>query len=223
MSPVNGKTVLKPTLYDLFQNMKGDVFASLNAVKLGTIQSYDSVKQTASVQVAFDRVLNSGSSVPMPKLVDVPVIFQQGGGIGMRFPVEAGDECILLFNDANIDAWFASGGNSKPMTGRQHDVSDAVAFVGPNSLANALTLALADDEGGFADATAKVAITGGKITLANVTGTLLSILQTWMTSLAALFTALGADPGLQPATQAAATAAATATTIASAALGALLY
>lgn len=68
-----------------------------------------------------------------PLLTDVPVVFPRGGGCTLTFPVNAGDECTVIFADRCIDFWWQSGGVQEPVDVRMHDLSDAFAIVGPQS------------------------------------------------------------------------------------------
>lgn len=212
---INGHFVTPPTLVDLLEAHAEDTGAKLRVCMPGTIKTYDAVKRTASVVVAENFVLNNGTVAVMPyPLLDVPVVTLQGGGVHVGLPVQPGDECLLVFADFNIDAWYVAGGQQTPPDARQHNISDAFAFVGPNSLANPLLTALLATEGGLAAALAKVAINPltNLITIAN--GPLPANKLGGI--LALLFTTLAADPSLSPASQAALTAAV-------AQLAALLY
>jgi len=189
---VNGLNVTDPSLKNLFDNSKTDIFQTFNCVKIGTIVSFDSTKRTAEVQISFKRSLTLPIKdelgreqfiVSYPLLVDCPVVTLQGGGGAVAFPISAGDECLIFFSDSNIDAWFDNGGEALPLDGRRHDLSDGIALVGLNSLANTLSVALATDETGIADATAKVSIKNGKVNISNDTQSLLTALDTFLTGL----------------------------------------
>ena len=108
----------------------------------GIVESFDAEAETVSVQPAIrGRILQPDGSerlVSLPLLVDVPVVFQGGGGFTMTFPVKPGDECLVVFASRCIDAWWQSGGVGDPLETRQHDLSDGFAFVGPRSKARAL-------------------------------------------------------------------------------------
>ena len=77
-------------------------------------------------------------------LVDVPFVVITGGVGGLQMPIAAGDECLLFFNDREIDNWYVSGEISTPTSRRTHDFSDAVALVGVRSLSRLLVGYLAD-------------------------------------------------------------------------------
>lgn len=105
----------------------------------GIVQSFDPVAVTVVVQPAIKgRIMQKDGtwqSVNMPLLVDVPVSFPRGGGATLTFPVNTGDECLVVFADRCIDAWWQSGGIQEPMEPRMHDLSDGFAFIGPMSQA----------------------------------------------------------------------------------------
>ena len=69
----------------------------------------------------------------------MPVYYPSGGGFTLTFPIAAGDECIVLFNDRQIDNWLATGAGKPPIVGRAHDLSDGLALVGIRNNTRALT------------------------------------------------------------------------------------
>ena len=99
----------------------------------GIVQSYDAGKQTVSVQPAIKRIFSEKGETPLPLCVDVPVCFPGGGDFYLTFPVKKGDDCILVFSERCIDAWYSNGGVQPPAEYRTHDFSDAFAIVGVNS------------------------------------------------------------------------------------------
>lgn len=48
--------------------------------------------------------------------------------------IKAGDECILLFSDREIESWFVNGDVNPVAYQRMHDLTDAVAILGIRSL-----------------------------------------------------------------------------------------
>ncbi|NRN30669.1 phage baseplate assembly protein V [Photorhabdus heterorhabditis] len=103
----------------------------------GIIQSFNADAVTCVVQPSIKSSIadqeGKTTSVSLPLLVDVPVIFPRGGGVTLTFPVKAGDECLVVFADRCIDFWWQSGGVQEPADQRQHDLSDAFAIIGPQS------------------------------------------------------------------------------------------
>lgn len=109
----------------------------------GIIESVNLTKMTCTVQVALKASFvdenNNSQIVSLPLLQDVPLVFQNGGGFALTFPVEPGDECLLHFASRCIDAWWQLGGEQIPMEARMHDLSDAFAVVGPKSIPNVIS------------------------------------------------------------------------------------
>ena len=124
-----------PDLRALLDNLKAEIFYTLNCHQVGTIESFDPVKQTASIRLSMLRVIGT-EEVAYPLLTDCPVMFPAGGGAYMTFPVAKGDPCLVLFNDRDIDNWFTTGNVVAPNSIRAHSLSDGVALVGIRSLAN---------------------------------------------------------------------------------------
>lgn len=104
----------------------------------GIISKFDPATQTAEVQPAIRRIFTEVGAVNLPLCVDVPVCFPGGGDWFFTFPVQVGDECILVFSERCIDGWAIDGQISEPEDYRQHDLSDAFAIVGVNSQPNKL-------------------------------------------------------------------------------------
>jgi hypothetical protein len=104
----------------------------------GTIKSFDAATQTATVQPNIKAIYVALGAVALPPIPKVPVLVLGGGGGHLSFPVEAGDECLLLFSERAIDNWFQAGGVQEPSDDRVHDLTDAFAIVGFRSLKNAL-------------------------------------------------------------------------------------
>ena len=108
--------------------------ANLRVAVPGIIQAFDSVEQTVRVQPAI-RELVTGSdytpvSIPLPELLDVPIVLPRAGAYVITLPIQAGDECLVIFADQCIDAWWQNGGVQNQMEKRRHDLSDGFAILG---------------------------------------------------------------------------------------------
>jgi hypothetical protein len=103
----------------------------------GIIQSYNAEAMTAvvqpSIQIGLQQPDGSFVNTALPLLLDCPVIFPNGGGFTLTFPIAAGDECLVLFANRCIDAWWQNGGVQPQAEFRMHDLSDGFAQVGPFS------------------------------------------------------------------------------------------
>lgn len=125
---------------EMYRRMNENNSYDLRVAAPGIIQSFDSETQTATVQLAIREKINIDGNVSneeIPVLLDVPVFFPGGGGYSITFPINAGDECLVVFGDMCIDGWWQSGGVQNQIDKRRHDLSDGFAFVGFKSKPNA--------------------------------------------------------------------------------------
>ena len=105
------------------QSQKENVMESVHVSIPGEVMSFDNATRTAVIQPTIRRWRKR--DVPA-LLMDVPVFFPGG----LVFDVNPGDECLVVFADSCIDAWFQNGGVSNPISARMHDYSDGFALVG---------------------------------------------------------------------------------------------
>lgn len=208
-----------PTLSDLLNLLKKEIFLDMNCCHVGTVQSFNSTNQTVYATVNYQKTyfqLNSTTGtyqpvlVAYPTAVNCPLVVLRGGTVSLTFPIAQGDECLLLFNDRDISNWFSNGSTTQGnATGQLHAFSDAIALVGVKSTPKALS----------AYDTVRALLTNGnvalginpssnKVRIANTSaGTLNSILQNVLTQVQAIGNAV-AVPGA-PVAPAAATQIAT--------------
>jgi hypothetical protein len=85
--------------------------------------------------------------VNLPQLLNVPVLFPRGGSFVLTFPINPGDEALIIFASRCIDDWWIGGWTGKEIRGtnrnnnrlpvyRLHGMSDGFAIVGPYSRPN---------------------------------------------------------------------------------------
>lgn len=132
---INGPT-FEPELYDLLERNKRDTMNSINCIKVGKIVKYTALTNSAEISIASKRKLADGTIADYPILGDCPVFVLKGGTSFISCPITPGDECIVLFSDRSIDNWYLAGQVLPPMDTRCHSLSDGIAIVGIQSLAN---------------------------------------------------------------------------------------
>lgn len=138
----------EPNLKDLLDFFKKQIKLELNCHHIGKIALFNPLNQTAQVNIVYTKTfsqvddigIQTVTTVNYPMLLECPVICLGGGDGSLTFPIETGDECLVLFNDRDIDTWFSTGGSSSaPNTGRLHSFTDGIALVGIRSMPNVLT------------------------------------------------------------------------------------
>jgi phage baseplate assembly protein gpV len=133
------------------------LLCSLRVAVPGIVQSFNATKQTVTVQVAvMENMLINHQSTPVAIniLQDIPIVVPRAGGYSLTLPVQAGDECLVIFTDMCFNSWYQNGGsNNVQEERRRHDLSDGIAVLGcwsqPRVLANYSpnTVQLRDDAG----------------------------------------------------------------------------
>lgn len=116
----------------------------LNCHHIGTIQSFNSIDQTAYVTVNYKKTSlsiddfgnTSYVNADYPMIINAPVVVLGGGGGLLTFPIASGDECLIMCNDRDIDNWFQGSSSSANATGRLHAFTDAIILVGLRSTPN---------------------------------------------------------------------------------------
>lgn len=97
------------------------------------------LNQTVTVQPLIrEKILDRQTGkiiwADLPILQDVTVQYP-GGSLGvLTHPLSPGDEVMLLFQDRCYDSWWSSGQVSNWNDRRFHDLSDAIAIPGLNSV-----------------------------------------------------------------------------------------
>jgi len=96
----------------------------------------ESVKaSTVDISIVTKRVMKDGTSISIPVIPDVPVLFFGSGGLSIACQISAGDEGLVIFCERDISRFISDGGVSAPAMLRKHEYSDAI-FI-PASLSNA--------------------------------------------------------------------------------------
>lgn len=140
---------VRPDPWEILQDVLDSWQSKLWTAIPGQIISFNAELQTAVVQVVLQMPVTDSagkmSNVSISPLADVLVYFPSGGGFTLTFPVQSGDECLVVFSTRCIDSWWQTAQVSPLADFRKHDLSDGIAFVGirskPKVLANVSTTA----------------------------------------------------------------------------------
>lgn len=143
--------------------------ADLRVALPGIVQSFDPATQTVSVQIAVREAVSTPSgpqNTPMPVINNVPIVLQRAGALCLTMPIQAGDECLLIFADNCFDLWWARGGVQNQFEIRRHNFWDCFCIPGPWSQPRVLSnYSTASAQLRTEDGTTVVDVGEGKITL----------------------------------------------------------
>lgn len=186
------KPIFEPELSDVIAQAREDIFKSLNCAAPGKIISFDTTKKTAKIQLLFKRQLADDTVVSHPPLLDCPVFTLQGGGAALKFPIQAGDTCLVLFADRNLDAWFETGQEQVPIDSMCHHLTNGIALVGLNSRISTLAT-YKTDEVELLYGNAVIGLKGGKIRIKSGATDLLTALNLLIDAIKAITTTTSGD------------------------------
>lgn len=107
----------------------------MNCVRIGVIQEFYPENLTAQVKLV-DKMLTGLNPDGSQILKEYPPIYAKVCYCNpfCTFPLTQGMECVLLFNDRELETWFINGGSNIQAYPRMHDLTDAIAIVGIRSL-----------------------------------------------------------------------------------------
>lgn len=166
-----------PTFVDA---KKKELAIDLKVSKLGVIDSYDETKGTATVEIKTKFNEKTPREYMYPKIPDVPVLKTKY----FSHPINPGDGCLIIFLDTDFTAWLDRGLTLSPASPRLHNLNDAIAIVGIDTISERPTF------GG--DNTNTIINAGeGKINIQNETTTLSDIWNLIYEALSLINTASG--------------------------------
>lgn len=137
-----------PDMATLLKAIQNNVAVNLNCHAVGTIQSFSQGKNldgtvnglyVVNVQVNYARTYftqGDANSQPQaqireyPLLLDCPLVIMGGGNTYLQFPIAVGDQCLVFFNDRDLNNWYAGARTGPVATARTHSIADAIALVG---------------------------------------------------------------------------------------------
>lgn len=119
---------------ELTRKVSDKITSRIKVAEPGIVVSFnkDAETITALIAVTEDVVINGilQRGIKIKELYDVPIVIPRAGGYCVTLPIQVGDECLLIFADKCIDAWWENSGVQNQIDKRRHDLSDAFAVMG---------------------------------------------------------------------------------------------
>lgn len=121
-----------PSIAEVIRAAIESQLADVHTCLPGRVVSYDPATQQADVQIVVRRASEAadGSTAleDFPVLPAVPVAWMRGGGYSLQFPLAKGDHVWLMFSEAAMGFWRASGQVSEPGDLARHSLSYPIAL-----------------------------------------------------------------------------------------------
>ena len=119
-----------PSLEEVLSQGMESKLLDVHTAMPAEVLKYDYKKQVVDVQPVLKKTLPDGTKVDHATIYNVPVAFPRTGDSFISFPIEKGDNVMLVFQSRSIDKWRANGGKVDPEDVRHHSLADAVAYPG---------------------------------------------------------------------------------------------
>ena len=137
---------ITPTEAEMLEAALASALIDVHVSLPGKIESYDSITQTATVQLQVKRVLpktgGGFATEDLPVLENVPVQFPRTKKFIITLPIETGDYGLVVFNEMSIDQWRSKGENTSPGDIGRHTLTGGVFQPGLSPLAETILPAL---------------------------------------------------------------------------------
>ncbi len=106
-----------------------DVMGEMHTAIPGVIVAFSPGSGMASVKPSGQYRLSNGVSIAYPVISDVPVVmpYCNASKTGLAFPVKAGDSCLIIFSENELDEWRSGAAAEGSL---RFDLTSAMAIPG---------------------------------------------------------------------------------------------
>lgn len=125
-----GKEQGIPDLAKLLKRFGRNMSAQFNCHRVGRITAFDSDKLTCKVQL-LDKFIFNDTEQDFTEFCDMPLLIYATENAGLTLGNIVGSECLVHFNDTDIDNWLQTGEAYAPNSLRQHDFNDGFVELRP--------------------------------------------------------------------------------------------
>lgn len=113
--------------------------SKLNSHRVGRITAFYKEDLTCDVRLLEQIPQSNGGTAEFSLLLKLPLIIEGTDNSHITFGNIVGSDCLVHFNDRDIDNWFKTGESYKPNTTRLHDLSDGFVTLRPFSKVKVFT------------------------------------------------------------------------------------
>lgn len=127
---------LEMSVRTAFLGFQSTLWTSLPCIVRSVNFSQMTVNAQPTVQGFKINEDGSKTFINYPVLEDIPIVFPSAGGFTITFPIQPGDEILVVLSARCIDFWWQSGQIQNSIETRMNDLSDSFAIPGVKSLPN---------------------------------------------------------------------------------------
>ena len=125
-----------PNLITAMQHAIVNALSSVHTAFPAQIEKYDFSTAKADVKPLLIANYPDGSTMELPVIPNVPVVWPRTSLGSISFPLQRGDGCLVICSERSIDDWLLLGGKGAPADPRMFDLNDAIAIPGLYSFAS---------------------------------------------------------------------------------------
>lgn len=135
------QTAVMPTETSMLMNALQSFGLMLMCCRIGIVQAFYPDDLTADVLIVNQKLegLNTDGSQVTRDWAQIRAKVCYCSPYD-TFPINKGDECLLLFSDREIESWFINGNTNPAKHSRMHDETDCIAVFGLRSLPNMIQI-----------------------------------------------------------------------------------
>ena len=121
-------------LLSLIKLSLNDFGENFNCVRVGIVQEFIVKEQIVKVKIASQRLIriNRDGTQTTQDYAEIYAKLCYATPY-MNQPPKVGDECVLLFNDREMESWWINGSSNQRAYNRMHDLTDCIAICGLRS------------------------------------------------------------------------------------------
>ena len=119
-----------PDLGKLLNQFGRNLSAQFNCHRVGKITAFDSTKLTCNVKL-LDKFIFNDTEQDFTEFHGMPLIIYATDTAGLTLGDVTGAECLVHFNDTDIDNWLQTGEAYAPNSLRQHNFNDGFVELRP--------------------------------------------------------------------------------------------
>lgn len=137
----NNSIVGSPSWIQTLDGLKRQTGHELNCMRIGIVQAFYPEDLTVDVLIANKKTLNLNKDGTQ-NVQDFPVVRAKVVYCNPfeTFPINPGDECVMLFADREIESWFINGEVNAEGYPRMHAITDCTALFGIRSLPKMISI-----------------------------------------------------------------------------------